>query len=770
MEEATGTSVPEENCNKLLFRDLCVKFEKMQHIKGSEEKLSLIFNRDLKKQLDGHSMFPLLRLLLPLNDSYRHRYGLKQATAVKTYISALNLVDSSKDAIRLKFWKNPLKMGDNNKGAGDFGSVLEDVLQSRIRVEYSAATIGEVNTILDNVAAAIGDTAKANVIRTQILNIFNAVEQKWLMRIIFQDLKIGLKVDNILKSLSDTSLQTYNECTDLKRVCEELCTGGASAVSAGLQVFTAFSPMLAKRFKAGCNIISEAENAMGGRPFYMDIKLDGERMLVHIREGQVMLWTRKGNNYTDKYRIIGADIVRQIHRNVRACIIDGEICAWDKNLRKMVPFGSNRTVAKAELSDDSGSEHEGKATSSAQLFFVAFDIVYLEIENAKTVLNQHAAPLRDMMNQPTKDPAVTYFARCTHDINMLPTIGGSLKSLPLILRRALLSNLLIQKEHRVEIVQNQLIEAGHIAERKRRLENYFNAVVERGEEGLVVKDALSSYEVGTASKAKGYWVKVKPDYSDMTTDLDLLVLGAYYGEGVNNRGQGLSTFLCGVIDDDAPAGEVKYKSVCKVGTGYNFDELKQIREKIEPHVVQWDQNNRQNMPPHYSTWMIAKLDDVPHVWIRPEHSIVFELKCYEITMSSNFAAGYTCRFPRVNRIRFDKDCHSVLTMSGLREIIRNPRVQASSAADKKPANKRKAKPDVKPRSIVPSQFSILSRHVEADDDLFHGSVFCVMESTYGGQIASGRWNKLLVHNSDDLRSHSLVSRQEVCCENIYLTW
>ena len=104
MEDVNGSSVSEENCNKLLFRDLCIKFERMQHIKGSEEKLTLIFNRELKKQLDGHSMFPLLRLLLPQNDSYRHRYGLKQATAVRTYISALNLVDSSKDAIRLKFW------------------------------------------------------------------------------------------------------------------------------------------------------------------------------------------------------------------------------------------------------------------------------------------------------------------------------------------------------------------------------------------------------------------------------------------------------------------------------------------------------------------------------------------------------------------------------------------------------------------------------------------------------------------------------------------
>ena len=332
------------------------------------------------------------------------------------------------------------------------------------------------------------------------------------------------------------------------------------------------------------------------------------------------------------------------------------------------------------------------------------------------------------------------------------------------MRRKLLESLLVPIEHRLEIVQHQLIEAGHIAERKRRLESYFNDVVERGEEGLVVKDALSCYEVGAQSKTKGYWVKVKPDYSDMTTDLDLLVLGAYYGEGTNDRGKGLSTFLLGVIDDDAPAGIMKYKSVCKVGTGYSFDELRQIRDKLVPHTIQWDQVNRQNMPPHFSTWKIAKLDDVPHVWIPPEQSIVFELKCYELTPSSNFAAGFTCRFPRVNRIRFDKDCHSVLTMSGLREVIRNPRASGTAATEKRPsaASKRKVtKPEIRPRSIVPSQFSLHTSNVQADDDLFRGKVFCVMESAYDDQKGSGRWSKLLVHNKDDLRSHSLISRDQV---------
>ena len=44
-------------------------------------------------------------------------------------------------------------------------------------------------------------------------------------------------------------------------------------------------------------------------------------------------------------------------------------------------------------------------------------------------------------------------------------------------------------------------------------------------------------------------------------DLDLLVLGAYHGEGKGLRGRGISTFVCGVKDDKNPN---VYHTVCKV--------------------------------------------------------------------------------------------------------------------------------------------------------------------------------------------------------------
>ena len=43
------------------------------------------------------------------------------------------------------------------------------------------------------------------------------------MRIVFQDLKVGLKKDSLLKRLSTSAVQRFDETRSLRVVCEEIC-------------------------------------------------------------------------------------------------------------------------------------------------------------------------------------------------------------------------------------------------------------------------------------------------------------------------------------------------------------------------------------------------------------------------------------------------------------------------------------------------------------------------------------------------------------------
>jgi ATP-dependent DNA ligase len=70
-------------------------------------------------------------------------------------------------------------------------------------------------------------------------------------------------------------------------------------------------------------------------------------------------------------------------------------------------------------------------------------------------------------------------------------------------------------------------------------------------EGLLFKDLSTPYYLGEESKTTRYWHKFKPDYfnGSAASDLDLIVIGAYYATGLKNSGKP-STILCACVDSD----------------------------------------------------------------------------------------------------------------------------------------------------------------------------------------------------------------------------
>lgn len=70
---------------------------------------------------------------------------------------------------------------------------------------------------------------------------------------------------------------------------------------------------------------------------------------------------------------------------------------------------------------------------------------------------------------------------------------------------------------------------------------FLNEAIDQNEEGIVLKQLSSIYKPN--ARTAGWW-KVKPDYVDSLSDqLDILVVGGYYGTG---RRTGFSHFLLAV--------------------------------------------------------------------------------------------------------------------------------------------------------------------------------------------------------------------------------
>ncbi|WP_436928816.1 ATP-dependent DNA ligase LigA [Halosimplex halobium] len=141
--------------------------------------------------------------------------------------------------------------------------------------------------------------------------------------------------------------------------------------------------------------------------------------------------------------------------------------------------------------------------------------------------------------------------------------------------------------------------------------------LDAGHEGIMLKNPESAYTPGRRGKQ---WLKRKPDVET----LDLVVTGAEWGEG--RRAELLGTFEVAARTDEgfAPLG--------KVATGITDEELEELTDLLEPHVLS---------------------EDGADVTIDP--AVVFEVGYEEIQTSSTYAAGYALRFPRFLGVREDKD-------------------------------------------------------------------------------------------------------------------
>lgn len=473
---AARNELRERHCNLIPFAHFCGLLNRCESLQGphvTDRRLDLFFNEDLVRRLQGGSVFPLLRLLLPVIDTERGRYGLKAISAAKLYVQALNLNPESPDAQRLLHWEDPRR---SLMLVADFGSVLEDVLRTRVSNDFSSATIGDVNALLDSIARAPGKE-KEQVLRNRVVMRFSPNEQKWLMRIIFQDLKVGLRKDNVLKRLSPTAIERFNECTSLRIVCDEVLSPESAPTQSGVKLFNVYSPMLALGDpKAKSGQIRFAESSMRGHPFVMDIKLDGERMSCHIQHTdypRVAFYTRNGNDYTSKYQKLADDLALSVRGY--DCIIDGEVLAYSSETNDAIAFGANRTVGIAER------DRESAEALSSWMTYIAFDLIYLAGHDSLDSITETLHEYKSL------------FSASAESAEAAASLSeGSVMHLPLWVRRQLLSKVLLTQENRIEIVRHEEVFTLALDERLSRLEGFYHRSSMAGEEGLVVKVRLLS--------------------------------------------------------------------------------------------------------------------------------------------------------------------------------------------------------------------------------------------------------------------------------------
>ncbi|XP_070838327.1 DNA ligase 3 [Chaetodon trifascialis] len=229
--------------------------------------------------------------------------------------------------------------------------------------------------------------------------------------------------------------------------------------------------------------------------------------------------------------------------------------------------------------------------------------------------------------------------------------GVSLMERPLCERRKFLHDNMVEVPNRILFSEmKHVTRAGDLADMITR-------VIREGLEGLVLKDIKGSYEPG-----KRHWLKVKKDYLNegaMADTADLVVLGAFYGKGSN--GGIMSSFLMGCYDPHSK----KWCTVTKCSGGYDDAMLARLQKELDVIKISKD-------PSKIPGWLKIIKNYYPDFIIRnPEEAPVWEITGAEFSKSEMHTAdGISIRFPRMTRIRDDKDWKSATNLTQLKELYR----------------------------------------------------------------------------------------------------
>jgi DNA ligase-4 len=194
-----------------------------------------------------------------------------------------------------------------------------------------------------------------------------------------------------------------------------------------------------------------------------------------------------------------------------------------------------------------------------------------------------------------------------------------------------------------------------------------NKAIDTRLEGIVVKDCDSVYKPSVRSNSG--WFKVKPDYMlGLNDDLDVLIVGGYYGEGKLRAGL-ISHFLVGVsvkpkdsntepavkssselnisdeldlegndeiADSSAKNANIAYPtlfySFSKIGAGYTMKELYNFTQKL---TDKWKPFDKKKPPKHFECTY-----ERPDVWIEPKDSIIVQVSRIFSHIYTNNALNY----------------------------------------------------------------------------------------------------------------------------------
>lgn len=493
---------------------------------------------------------------------------------------------------------------------GDLGSVAQAILKNKIQTTLfnEKVTIERIYLVFDRISKTTGKGSQETKIKlfASLFNDSSPEECKYIIRFALGTLRLGIADSTIMDALA----LAYTSNKKNRKILES-----AYNVSSDLG---RVSKILAKQ---GLKAVSAIK---------IELFIPIRPMLAERVQTSKEALEKVSGKAAVEFKLDGERV--QIHRG------DNKVQIFSRSLENITHYYPD--VAEASR------------TITLRNFILEAEVV------AINKYTEEFLPFQELMHRRRKydiDKNVENYPVSVNVFDILYASGRDKTNLPYLERRALLKDTITNSgDRKLTLIQQRIVSSVD------QLEKFMAKSIEYGCEGLVVKQTNSPYRAG----ARGFaWIKIKREYrSELVDTLDLVIIGGSYGRG--RRVGRYGALLLAVFDKN----ENVFKSVCKVGSGFTDEVLKELFTDLGKYMI-----------PKKHPRVYSKLE--MDTWFTP--TIVIEIIASEITLSPEYDAGMdsirkgfglSLRFPKfTKKIRRDKNPQDITDESELIVMYRKQR-------------------------------------------------------------------------------------------------
>jgi DNA ligase-1 len=439
----------------------------------------------------------------------------------------------------------------------------------RAALAPAPCSLSDVAVLFEQLRKADSQMERVTLIKTRLQQL-TAAAGSWLVRLMTGELRMGSKEGLIEEAVAAAFEVSADEVREAAMLCGDI---GYAATLASIHRLHEATPRPFVPIKV--MLASPEETAvdiwerLNTAEVWLEDKYDGIRAQMHRTAERVEIYTRD-------LKPVGAqfpEIMRAAAELPEDVILDGEIIAHAED-KKLSFFDLQKRLGRRDQADLF-------LPSDVTVKYVVFDVLWKN--------------------------------------------GVSLLEKPLAERRTELEGISLP-------AGLSLIEVMKVSSAE-EIETSFHAARRRGNEGLIAKDAMSTYSPGRRGKA---WLKLKKAFAT----LDVVVVKAEQGHG--KRSHVLSDYTFAVRDEEAGNA---LRVIGKAYSGLTDAEIEELTE-------------------HFTQSTISQRGSVRTV--TPE--IVLEIAFDSVQASNRHDSGLAMRFPRIKAIRRDKTPAEIDTLAYARKL------------------------------------------------------------------------------------------------------